>query len=166
MSVLAAGAGGAAAGGASGVAGPNKFTKSSSGIFGTAVGMGSMFKKPSSLQQGEHGRGSVSSVFSGGAGGSGGSITGGAPTGLGVSGLGAGAAGYHSRSASASATVGSRFDSMLDNIGKLFQERIEFFGTVEMTRTGIMICIIRSFIKVWPYSRKFGERRTYTNSLC
>ncbi|KAJ3412815.1 Vacuolar protein sorting-associated protein 51 [Chytridiales sp. JEL 0842] len=119
----ASSSGNAGAGGAGGV---NKMPKSGSGLIGSMFG-GS--KRGPNLDGVPAGRSSVSSS---------------AP---GMSGPG------HTRTASAAsapvAVGGKTYDPLLDNIGKLFQERIEFYGPVEMSRSGIMISIIRNFIKVY-----------------
>jgi hypothetical protein len=52
------------------------------------------------------------------------------------------------RSRAKKMTSGSRFDAVIDNIEKLFDERIEFFGVVDMHRFGIWTAIARIIIKV------------------
>ncbi|KAJ3100193.1 Vacuolar protein sorting-associated protein 51 [Phlyctochytrium planicorne] len=65
----------------------------------------------------------------------------------------------HSRSSSisASGTLGlggpvnpkSKFDAMLDNIGRLFNEKVDLFGPVPVSRCGILNAVARILIKAY-----------------
>jgi hypothetical protein len=45
-------------------------------------------------------------------------------------------------------TSGTNFDALLSNIDKLFAEKVEYFGDVEMSRAPIMSAIVKIVIKV------------------
>jgi hypothetical protein len=41
-----------------------------------------------------------------------------------------------------------KFDALLDNIGRLFQEKTEFYGHIELTRSGVVAGVVRIVVKV------------------
>ncbi|KAJ3206718.1 Vacuolar protein sorting-associated protein 51 [Dinochytrium kinnereticum] len=68
--------------------------------------------------------------------------------------LGSSSVGQHTR-ASSNVAVGtsmvpkSKFDAMLDNIGRLFNERIDFFGPVAVSRCGVLNAVARILLKTY-----------------
>ncbi|KAJ3191134.1 Vacuolar protein sorting-associated protein 51 [Irineochytrium annulatum] len=53
-----------------------------------------------------------------------------------------------------------KFDSLLDGIGKLFQDRIEFFGKVEMGRTPFIRAVAKILIKAYLEEIRFRSIST------
>ncbi|KAJ3066717.1 Vacuolar protein sorting-associated protein 51 [Podochytrium sp. JEL0797] len=45
--------------------------------------------------------------------------------------------------------VGGKFDAILDGIDRMFQDRVDYFGSVEMTREGILSAILRNVVKCY-----------------